>query len=272
MQWSKKSKRGSRKRTSRKPISRKSTSRKSTSRKSRSTSRNPVTTRVSRKRASRKSVSRKSVSRKSVSRKSTSRKSTSRKSTSRKSRSTSVLRKSATRASRKRTSRKSTSRKPTSRKSRFVTRKTISMRKSDTNIQIFVKDLSGDLIQIEISNTQSVFNLKKMVSDINGMSLDKMKLFSENGDVLLDHLSIGESNIKNEDILFVLNDIPDAPFKGKRWIDTNGKKLKGTRKKFYDQFSNPAVLFASEEGKAFEGHIEDFMNSIPSTKAKTKLP
>jgi hypothetical protein len=110
------------------------------------------------------------------------------------------------------------------------------------------------------------------VSDINGMSVEKMKLFSENGDVLLDHLSIGESNIKNEDILFVLNDIPEAPFKGQKYIRINGKKLKGTRKKFYgDEFLNTAVVFSSHEGKSFEGRVDDFMDSIPFSKVQTKI-
>jgi hypothetical protein len=264
--------------------SRKTTSRKpSVSRKSRKTpsSRKLSVSRKSRKTASRKrsvsrktpssrkrSVSRKSTSRKlSVSRKS--RKASSRKSTSRKSRS--VSRKSRKASSRKR----SVSRK--SRKSRKASSRKIGKINTEPQmITLLVKSMTGDLLQIEVSNKDTVHTLKGMVLNANeeNININQLKLInSVSEEELSDNNKTLESyGLENENILYMMINAREPPFMDQKYIVLKGHdipRLQATktekRKSRLQNFEN-----ADPSKRGFQGSFEEFLDTAQLTRTQMK--
>ncbi len=270
-----------------------SVSRKNASRKPRSSSRKAI----SRKTASRRrSVSRKTASRKphSASRKSVSRNTSSRKvNVSRKSRKSASRRRSVSRkprsSSRKATSRRrSVSRKTASRKPRTTSRKSVSRRRSVSRksrksvsrvvisdepqtLTLLVKSMTGDLLQIEMSNKDTVHTLKGMVlnageeNNVNIININQLKLIdSVSGDELSDNNKTLESyGLVDGHLLYMLINAEEPPYIDQKYIVLRGHdipRLQATktekRKTRLQNFEN-----TDPSKRGFQGSFEDFLNT-----------
>ena len=76
----------------------------------------------------------------------------------------------------------------------------------------------------------------------------------------------------SSDVSDVSSDVSDEPpFKGQKWIMSNGKKIKGIRKHFKDKFLNPAIPFSETDIRhvSFEGDVEDGLISHMSHTSHT---
>lgn len=169
-------------------------------------------------------------------------------------------------------------------------------------LRIFVKNMIGDLVQIEISKNDTVLSLKRMVTDMLNMKMDKTvrMIHPEIGD-LEDKKPLGKYGIKDEDILMIVSDYTDEPpFKGEKWIKLAGKDLRllntenrlnyvkqygenaSDYVKHYSKLRNPALagydihitaLPNIISGIPFEGNVNDqeflrLLDVEPSEKTK----
>jgi len=110
------------------------------------------------------------------------------------------------------------------------------------------------VIQVDINNDRTVLDLKRVISDENGVNVDKMVLMAD-GEELHDQDTLMKCGVKDGDILFVVILVLDnePPYKGKRWIKLSGHKL-DTDVKFHTKLFNPAMFFITNN---FEGSVND---------------
>lgn len=170
-------------------------------------------------------------------------------------------------------------------------------------LTIFVKNMIGDLVQIEIAKNDTVMSLKRMATDMLNMKMDKtVRMIHPELGNLEDKKLLGQYEIEDEDILMIISDYTDEPpFKGEKWIKLAGKdfrlinsenRLNYVRQfganasdyvKHYSKLGNPALSGYDihitilpniiRGGIPFEGNVNDpefltLLDGEPSEKTK----
>ncbi len=127
--------------------------------------------------------------------------------------------------------------------------------------------LSGDIITIEDNYIfDNILVIKQKIGNFLNENPINILLFNKDGEELKDDFLINK-NIENEDIINVLLNSSEPPFKGEKWIIFNVKD-KNKKDKIHTKKMNPIKRYWASENlykkindiKLYEGNLDEYIS------------